>query len=265
MPTTLLCHWMSIIILRYTREHGNRNFPVIPRHRLWVAAYEKKVSVVALLLAHGADVNEALVKYTPLHICLSRSVKSADTFRIVEMLMDRGASLTYANSKCAINRGVTPLMLAAGNHPQLVNVILERLRAAGNDVSKYVQACDRSGRTALHYATGGNNNAHLSHADVNVVTSLCKKGADLYARDHDGRDAFMSSCYWLHPRKRGIHWTARHVWSRINYLIDVFQPSLVRQWQVWELVGAQASLDLHVIGYDDDWVEEDELKVENRC
>jgi hypothetical protein len=86
----------------------------------------------------------------------------------------------------------------------------------------------------------------LRHADVNVVTSLCKEGADLYARDHEGRDAFLSCCYWLNERSQSVHWTARHVWSRINYWIGVFQPSLVKQWQMWELVGAQASLDLDI-------------------
>jgi ankyrin repeat protein len=249
------------IVLYYIRNYGNRRFIT---SLLWLAARDKKVSVVALLLAHGADINEKFAGYTPLTICLYRSVKSADTIHIAEMLIEHGASLTYTDGKRVCNRGViTPLMLAAGNHPQLVHVILERLRAAGHDVSTHVQACDWMGRTALHYAAGGSRNARLRHADVNVVASLCKHGADLYARDHEGRDAFMSSCYWLNVRQRGIHWTARHVWSRINYLIGVFQPSLVKQWQAWELVGAQASLDLYVLGYNQLNVDKDELEVEN--
>jgi hypothetical protein len=134
-------------------------------------------------------------------------------------------------------------MLAASNHPSLVAVILERLRAAGHDVSKYVQACDSRGRTALHYATGGNRNARLRHADVDVVTSLCKEGADLYARDYDGRDAFMSCCYWLNVRSKVSTGLLATSGQGSTTGFDVFQPSLVTQWQVWELVGAQASLD----------------------
>jgi hypothetical protein len=45
----------------------------------------------------------------------------------------------------------------------------------------------------------------------------------------------------------------------------VFQPSLVKQWQVWELVGAQASLDLHVIWtITDIYADEEELGVETK-
>jgi hypothetical protein len=210
---------------------------------LYVATKKQHLNIVAMLLAHGADVNARCKgkptlydEVSPLLISLRVPRANDVSRRITEMLLDNDADVTVVCKKS--NSSITALMLATRNQPTLVEPILTRLRATNRGVKAYVNMRDDERSSALHYATGLGNKPSIP-VDISVVTSLCKAGANLYARDIHGRDVLMSCCSGLWYRSE---WTPRHVFAKVSDLITIFQASLMKQWQVWELVGAEVAL-----------------------
>lgn len=131
--------------------------------------------MVALLVAHGADVNEKdEIGMTPLHHAAERGLKEA-----VEYLLAKGGDVNTKTTRAREQHyetrsgraGTTPLhMAAASGDANTVKVLL----AHGAEL----EARDQAGETPLHYAVPWGN--------PEVIEVLIAQGADVNAADSEG-------------------------------------------------------------------------------
>jgi hypothetical protein len=202
---------------------------------LWAAASEKKANIVSLLIDHGANIN--VIDPTSKSSALYVSLEGTQNSEIAKTLLKHGAS-------CSSQKPITSLMLAARQHPELVEMMLEQLRATGCDIQE-VKKRDGFGRLALHYAAGGQRDARTDHAAATIVTSLCSEEADLYENDYYGRCCILASCEWLthsyKSQEAALRWSAQNVWDRIQYLIETLKLPTLKQWQLWDRAGAEVT------------------------
>ena len=127
---------------------------------MW-AAYEGNASVVAYLIAAGANVKAADTnKTTPLH-----NAAANGHCEIITALLSKGA-----NAKAIDGGGMTPLhWAAAGDYPDAIQVLIQ------SKVSADVPGGD--GKTALHYA------AYYGHPAA--IRALVKGGANVNRADKE--------------------------------------------------------------------------------
>lgn len=123
------------------------------------------------LIKHGAKINDSDSRgYTALHKASGDDSRSAGT-QIIPFLISEGADLEARD-----NDGKTPLLTAAlyglaSNMQQLI------------DGGANVRAANKNGVTAAHFiADAGNKSGALD-----ILKLLQEKGADLAARDQDGK------------------------------------------------------------------------------
>jgi ankyrin repeat protein len=157
------------------------------------------LDVIKLLIAKGADVDAQLSRQIPYRTKLDRgddtmlaagttpllrAAKAADHV-VMKVLLDAGADINLSRNSSNIN----PLMAATGvgtkeedstgRHKTQADIIatIKIAMKAGVDVN----AADSSGRTALYGAA-------LQGYDE-VIQFLADNGADLFAKDRNGRSA----------------------------------------------------------------------------
>ena len=127
-----------------------------------VAARAGHVSILALLLEHGANVDDRDLTYTPLH--------QASFYGALESgrcLLDHGADINARDYD-----GWTPLLLAAyQGHVELVGMLLKR----GAEINPHD---NYSRRTPLHWA--------VVKRSIQAVRLFLEHGADVNARDKSG-------------------------------------------------------------------------------
>lgn len=132
------------------------------RYTPLICAAGKNVSIVRLLISHGADVNAASSKgYSALHVAAAEGIR-----QIVDILLTHGADVNARDSQ-----GITALDLAAEAGR---NAIVHLLIAKGASTAM----CDGKGNTALHYAAWAGN--------ASTVEVLLDAGSDLEARNAKG-------------------------------------------------------------------------------
>jgi ankyrin repeat protein len=186
------------------------------------------LALVKALLAHGANPNALLTKGTPItrfgdDRSMPKALLGATPFwlaaRFGEIEMMRALSGAGANPKLAIKDGTTPLMAAAGAgyNGRGVSVLgtvsrldepraLEAVRAAlelGGDVN----AADHTGDTVLHIAAAKGYNR--------VVELLVQKGANLDAKDNDGRTPLA---FALNPRAESAYVKSQQMKTTVELL-----------------------------------------------
>jgi ankyrin repeat protein len=137
-----------------TRDRGNA---------LHAAIYKKNVTIAKLLVKYGADVNFLSAgNWSPLH----RACKGLP--EIASFLIERGADIHAQTSD-----GWTPFEIALwAGHTQIGAYLIEK----GADINR---ANPNRGFTPLHLAAVLN--------DVALVQLLVDKGANLQAKDKDGK------------------------------------------------------------------------------
>ena len=127
-----------------------------------VAARAGHVSILALLLEHGANVDDRDLTYTPLH--------QASFYGALESgrcLLDHGADINARDYD-----GWTPLLLAAyQGHVELVRMLLKR----GAEINPHD---NYSRRTPLHWA--------VVKRSIQAVRLFLEHSADVNARDKSG-------------------------------------------------------------------------------
>ncbi|XP_018573079.1 protein fem-1 homolog C [Anoplophora glabripennis] len=135
---------------------------------LWCAAVSGKLSVVEILLKHGADINAVSdTGSTPV-----RSACFMTHFEIVKYLVEHGADINrpnYNGGTCLIN-SVQSASLC------------EFLLLNGADVN----ARDIQNKTALHYA--------IQEHRLETTKLLLRNGADYNAKSRHGDDALQMAC-----------------------------------------------------------------------
>ncbi|KAJ8917848.1 hypothetical protein NQ315_010761 [Exocentrus adspersus] len=135
---------------------------------LWCAAVSGKLSVVVILLKHGADINAVSdTGSTPV-----RSACFMTHFEIVKYLVEHGADINrpnYNGGTCLIN-SVQSASLC------------EFLLSSGADVN----ARDIQNKTALHYA--------IQEHRLETTKLLLRNGADYNAKSRHGDDALQMAC-----------------------------------------------------------------------
>ena len=208
---------------------GDVNAKTLPQPPLWgmgdnslvetpmiLAIEARSKEMVALLLAHNADLNIRSNSWPPLHLAADLGLKD-----IAELLLAHGADINATNGV-----GETPLHYAARSmYPGMSDGykdMVELLLAHG----AYVNARDKNGWTPLHNAAyfGRNivvespltNNADASAkanngkkplnglnrveqiADKEVVASLLAHGADVNATNAAGQTPLHLALTWKH-------------------------------------------------------------------
>jgi ankyrin repeat protein len=174
----------------HTMPNSNRPSPKETDDKL------SSLDIIKMLLAKGANVNAQLSRQIPYRTKLDRgddtmlgqgttpllrAAKAADHV-VMKLLLDNGADPT-------LSKAITPLMAAAGvgtkeedttgRHKTEADIIeaIKVCMAAGIDIN----AADSSGRTALYGAA--------LHGYDSVIQFLADHGADLLAKDRQGRTA----------------------------------------------------------------------------
>lgn len=143
-------------------------------HALLLASSMGRSDIVALLLDRGAKANVRDKQgYTPL-FCAAGTCCDAGP-AMVRALIEHGADV---NARCAA--GMTPLQSACETgRPKSVGLLL----ASGADVNPIESS---HGDTALHI-TAARVRAEQTHANVQIIDLLLGYGANVVARDADGK------------------------------------------------------------------------------
>jgi ankyrin repeat protein len=130
--------------------------------------------IAALLLAHGADVNEVGFNgEPPLHYAITKLFK--DTFEMIRLLIAHGADIEARDFD-----GHTPLIHAALYCPRAMAVLLEN----GADTNAH----NKRGETPLHLALGVYKRQHFG-----LIKSLLEHGANVKQADMAG----WTPLHWL--------------------------------------------------------------------
>ena len=144
---------------------------------LRLAACKGDVVKVSQLLERGADVNGIGVRgdsaLTSVESCTRHGEITETRVQLIELLIARGAAINHSDED-----GRTALMYAARNGDTLAVKALLRNGAS-------VNLADNGGETALMKAAA-------SSCTEATVSALLGAGADLSARDHEGRNALDS-------------------------------------------------------------------------
>lgn len=135
---------------------------------LVAAAAHGRLTTVERLLALGADPDLRVEGRSALHVAILGNSPA-----MVSALLDHDADL---HQRLDMHRmsSATPLMLAAENSPDIVNLLLSR----GADP----EAVDGFGYTALMHAVWGGN--------TTIVTTLARRSEQIDRRSNEGKSAF---------------------------------------------------------------------------
>jgi ankyrin repeat protein len=143
-----------------------------------LAAMHGQLGVMQLLIQRGADVNATASGSgdTALHMAAWAGQEQAAAF-----LLGQGAQSTHKEAD-----GATPLMLACGRghlavgHLAVVRVLAQHLG------KQELEATDKKGQTALHFAAWCGNEE--------IVSFLLGQGAQPNSRDYKGATPFIIAC-----------------------------------------------------------------------
>ncbi|RYN22610.1 hypothetical protein AA0112_g9853 [Alternaria arborescens] len=176
--------------------------PVDVRNNLgWTPFMQSRsASISRALLNHGADIHAATAQGTA---AIHKAAASC-TLELVSFLLANGANIhgraTREDPTCGSNgrtavliEGYTPLHLAiASAHGAFVGATLEVVTALLNHGAE-IEAREGTGKTPLLLAISRkyNSNAESCTHNEKVVNYLLKRGADPYAVDDAGKNAFQ--------------------------------------------------------------------------
>lgn len=184
---------------------------------LWCAAVAGRISVVKVLIRHGADINAASDSgSTPVRSAcyIVRPGLQTAHMDIVRCLVRAGADLCQSNhfgGTCLIN---------SVQSPELVQMLVDSGRVE-------VNAQDIQRKTALHYAVQENR------ADSAKI--LLAAGADPDLRSKYGDDVLQTACL-----KGALH--------IFNHLLETVMYEPARVADAFELMGTTFLMDFHDIG-----------------
>ena len=155
----------------YAYFHYRYRFNVTP---LWCATAYGYLEIVEFLFQHGADLNSVAERsgFTPV-----RKACALNRIDLVSFFVRNGADTLQPEKE-----GVTCLMVSARRNTGEMCEILLRGRARTE-----INARDREGHTALHYALGKN---------VSTLKLLLAYGADPFLQCQNGHDALQTACLY---------------------------------------------------------------------
>ena len=165
---------------------------------LHVAVRRKRVSVVQMLLEHGAaaDVDRTNASgNTPLHEAIM-TTEGKEKRTVVQRLIEHGADVDRVNAE-----GNTPLYMEFQQR-YLDAIVIQALLEGGADVRRM----NPGGDTFLHLA------AKHTYPNVHVIQSLIQHGADVLAKDAHGKTAKE----YVKKKETAIHRYLEQIANRLN-------------------------------------------------
>ncbi len=174
---------VEFLISKGANVNAVNNDRDVPLHH--VARLGKRVDILNILISHGAKVNPAPNRVSPLHDACGRDSEPRDPIMVAALIS------VGANVKARDDCGLTPLHYAAradNPDPRIIDILVR----AGADVNARE---DTEGVTPLACAVmmrvkhGSFGQDHLAPAEA--VTALLKLGADVNAKDKYGVSILM--------------------------------------------------------------------------
>ena len=155
----------------YAHFHYRYRFNVTP---LWCATAYGYLEIVEFLFQHGADLNSVVEPsgFTPV-----RKACALNRIDLVSFFVRNGADILKPDKE-----GVTCLMVSARLNTDMCEILLR------GGARKEINARDRDGQTALHYAIGKKN--------FSTLKLLLAYGADPFLQCRNGHDALQTACLY---------------------------------------------------------------------
>lgn len=175
----------NLILAGQSVQQGDNEW-LSPLHS---AAYKGNVTIVKLLLDHGADVHAKTGEagHTPLHIAAEcgfshDAIKQEKFLEVAKLLVHYGADVNEkskpTNGDC-YEVGDTPLMrAAAGGQIAMANYLISQ--------GAQLNMLDEYGNSALHYAA--------EFATEKMITCLVTHGANATIKNSSGKTAYKVAC-----------------------------------------------------------------------